>query len=245
MFLTATLPTFIRKLIKHEVAEIKFIQPSYRNRSDRKILEQKRHTLVVLGGNVLSNVDLIVREAMKAQCTLVVCNHVPTSQEVYRALRDKMKGIVLLHSQFARRDRNNIEYELLRSKLSKDDGRYKPLPRILVTTQVVEVSLDLDFQQGFTEPAAIDALVQRMGRINRRAEQQRPAKVRIFEKQFSSDNTVYSEELRDKSLDVLTGLPMPLSEEELNHAADRIYGNGRTILRTPETLETEPGRRYR
>ena len=45
----------------------------------------------------------------------------------------------------------------------------KPIPKILVSTQVVEVSLDLDFQQGFTESAAIDALVQRMGRINRYA----------------------------------------------------------------------------
>lgn len=51
-------------------------------------------------------------------------------------------------------------------------GRYKPPPKILVATQVVEVSLDLDFQQGFTEPAAIDALVQHMGRINRYAVQQ-------------------------------------------------------------------------
>jgi CRISPR-associated endonuclease/helicase Cas3 len=189
-------------------------------------LSPKRHTLVTLGGNVLSNVDLIVREVMKAQSTLVVCNHVPTAQEIYRALRDKMKDIVLLHSQFARRDRNNIENEPLRSKLSKDDGRYKPLPKILVSIQVVEVSLDLDFQQGFTEPAAIDALVQRMGRINRYAAQQQPALVHIFEKQFSSDNTVYSEELRDNSLAVLWSLPKPLSEEDLNEAADRIYGNG-------------------
>jgi CRISPR-associated endonuclease/helicase Cas3 len=51
-------------------------------------------------------------------------------------------------------------------------GRYKPLAKILVATQMVEVSLDLDFQQGFAELAAIDALVQRMGRINRYAAQQ-------------------------------------------------------------------------
>ena len=78
----------------------------------------------------------------------------------------------------------------------KDHRRYKPLPKILVATQVVEVSLDLDFQQGFTEPAAIDALVQRMGRINRYAAQQQPALVRILEKQFSSDNTIYHESWR-------------------------------------------------
>ena len=147
-------------------------------------------------------------------------------REVYRALKDKVKDVVMLHSQFARRDRNDIENELLRSKLAKDNEIYKPLPKILVSTQVVEVSLDLDFPQGFTEPAAIDALVQRMGRINRYGAQRQPAKVRIFEDQLSNDNTVYSAELRDKSLEVLIGLSMPLSEEELNHAADLVYGNG-------------------
>jgi CRISPR-associated endonuclease/helicase Cas3 len=107
---------------------------------------------------------------------------------------------------------------------------------------VVEVSLDLDFQQGFTEPAAIDALVQRMGRINRYAAQKQPAKVRIFVEQFSSDNTVYSEELRNRSLRVLTGLPMPLSEAELNHAADRVYGNG---YNADDKTEYEDGLNYK
>ena len=228
MFLTATLPTFIRKLIENELCfgEIDFIQPSYRNESDRKILEQKRHTVELVDGNILSKIDLIAREGEKAQSTLVVCNHVSTVQKVYSALKDKIKDTVLLHSQFARRDRNDIEKELLRSKRPREDNLYKPVPKILVSTQVVEVSLDLDFQQGFTEPAAIDALVQRMGRINRYAAQRQPAKVRIFREQFSSDNRVYSEELRNKSLAALINLPMPLSEEDLNHAADRVYGNG-------------------
>jgi CRISPR-associated endonuclease/helicase Cas3 len=93
MFLTATLLTFIRKLIMHEfsLGEINFIQPSYSNESDRKIMEQKRHTVEVVGGNILSNIDRIARDAEKAQSTLVICNHVPTAQEVYRALKDKIK----------------------------------------------------------------------------------------------------------------------------------------------------------
>lgn len=232
MFLTATLPTFIHKLIERELrfGEIDFIQPSYHNESDKKILEQKRHTVEAVGGNILSNIDLIAREAEKVRSTLVVCNHVRTAQKVYRRLKDKAKGPVLLHSQFTRRDRNDIENNLRQS-----------LPKILVSTQVVEVSLDLDFQQGFTEPAAIDALVQRMGRINRHATQQFPAKVRIFEEQFSSDNTIYSEELRDKSLSALIGLPMPLSEEELNHSADMVYGNG---YNPDDSTEYEEGLNY-
>jgi CRISPR-associated endonuclease/helicase Cas3 len=114
-----------------------------------------------------------------------------------------------------------MENELLRSKLPPNNSLYKRLPKILVSTQVVEVSLDLDFEQGFTEPAPIDAIVQRMGRINRYAAHPQPAMVRIFTKQLSKDNMVYTKELREKSLTVLTGLPKPLTEEELNDAADR------------------------
>lgn len=65
-----------------------------------------------------------------------------------------------------------------------------------------------------------------MERINRYAAQQQPALVRIFEKQFSSDNTIYGEEPRDNQLAVLSSLPKPLSEEDLYDAADRTYGNG-------------------
>ena len=72
----------------------------------------------------------------------------------------------------------------------------------------------------------LKTLVQRMGRINRYAAQQQPAQVRIFKKQLSSYNTVYSDELRDNSLAVLSSLPVPLSEEDLSNAADLIYGSG-------------------
>jgi CRISPR-associated endonuclease/helicase Cas3 len=215
MFLSATLPKFLRKIIRHEIPEISFMQPSYNNVSDRRILEQKRHILESVDGNILDNIDLIVREADKAKSTLVICNHVATAQQVYRELVKKVKDTVLLHSQFARRDRNKVENELI-----------KRLPKVLVSTQVVEISLNLDFEQGFTEPAPIDAIVQRMGRINRYAAQTQPVKVRIFTKQLNKDNKTYSEELRDKSLRVLSALPTPLGEEDLNLAADRIYGKG-------------------
>jgi CRISPR-associated endonuclease/helicase Cas3 len=216
IFVTATLPKFIRELIEAEI-RVNFIQPSYDNASDRIILEQKRHSLEIVDGNTLShsNIDLIVKEATKVASTLVVCNHVPTAQKVYRILKDRVKGTVLLHSRFTKRDRNYIESSLQGS-----------LSRILISTQVVEVSLDLSFEQGFTEPAPIDAIVQRMGRINRYASQKHPAKVRIFTKQYSDNNQVYSERLRNRSLTVLSMLPSPLAEEELNDAADRVYGNG-------------------
>jgi CRISPR-associated endonuclease/helicase Cas3 len=218
MFLTATLPTFIKKMIDSELfqANIEFIQPLYTEASDRRILEQKRHIIEPVDGNILDNIPLIVKKAADVKSTLVVCNHVNTVQQVYRRLKDQVKGTVLLHSRFNRHDRNQKEKDLQAA-----------LPKILVATQVVEVSLDLDFQQGFTEPAAIDALVQRMGRINRRA-RQNPAHVYIFKEQYSSNNKIYSKQLRDNSLKRLTALPMPLSEEDLNQAVDSVYGSGYT-----------------
>ncbi len=223
MVLSATLPKFLRRIIRREIPDISFMQPSRSNESDRKILEQKRHIIEVIDGNIIDNIDLIVREADKAKSTLVVCNHVSTAQAVYKEIKKRVNDTLLLHSQFARRDRNNVENELQRSKSL--NGTYKPLPKIVVSTQVIEVSLDLDFEQAFTEPAPIDSLVQRMGRVNRYA-RRAPAHVRIFTKQYNKDNRVYSEGLRDKSLEVLSSLPNPIGEEDLNSAADRVYGKG-------------------
>lgn len=109
MFLTATLPKFIRKLIEHEIPEIRFMNPPYSSVSDRCILEQKRHILErPVDGDILTNVDLIVRESDKVNSTLVICNHVPTAQQVYRELRRaNVKDTVLLHSRFTRRQKRD------------------------------------------------------------------------------------------------------------------------------------------
>ena len=101
---------------------------------------------------IMDNIELIVAKRPNVLSTLVVCNHIPTAQAVYESLKDEIDDTMLLHSQFTRKDRNEKEKRLLRSKLPKDNPEYEPLPKILVVTQVVEVSLDLDFEQCFTEP---------------------------------------------------------------------------------------------
>jgi CRISPR-associated endonuclease/helicase Cas3 len=85
----------------------------------------------------MDNIDLI--ESNKTEYTLVACNHVDTAQPAHRLLEDKVKGTVLLHSRFTRQDRNELEQSLL-----------KQLSKVLVATQIVEISLDPDFEQGFT-----------------------------------------------------------------------------------------------
>ncbi|PMP97163.1 MAG: hypothetical protein C0169_03845 [Thermodesulfobacterium geofontis] len=74
-----------------------------------------------------------------------------------------------MHSRFIQTDRNELE-----EKICGDKGFRNPKPdsesegKILVATQVVEASLDIDADILFTEIAPLDALVQRMGRVLRR-----------------------------------------------------------------------------
>lgn len=215
LFMSATMPLFLRKLIDTEVNAIQFVQPDSSDSSDREIMNQRRHRIELIDDDIISNLDYIKREAEKASSTLIVCNHVLSSQIVYEELCRLFgkNDVVLLHSRFNRRDRNGIEKLLQKS-----------LPKVLVSTQVVEVSLDIDFEQGFTEPAPIDALVQRLGRINRYGKRP-PANVRVFRKQLETHN-IYDKKLVQRSLDELMSLPAIVGENELIDSADRVYANG-------------------
>ncbi len=216
MFLSATLPSFLRNMISNEIPGIDFIEPD--PVKDRKILEKKRHEIKIQSGTMLDNIDFIVSEANKHKNTLVVCNYVRTAQLVYSLLKDRVKGTILLHGQFNRQDRNE-----------KENGIMNQLPKILVSTQVVEVSLNIDFDIGFSEPAPLDALVQRMGRINRYGSRNSPSPVTVFDKQVTWPHfkIIYPVPIVNKSLEVLQDLSnKQITEEDLNIAAEIVYKDG-------------------
>jgi CRISPR-associated endonuclease/helicase Cas3 len=215
LFLSATMPQFLVKAIEKEMPAIQFIQPDPSQPSDADIMNQARHQIELIDGDIMSNLDFLIAEIKRSNSTLIVCNHVNSAQTVYRELRRffKEKEVVLLHSRFNRRDRNEIEKSLQRA-----------IPKVLVATQVVEVSLDIDFEQGFTEPAPIDALVQRLGRVNRYGRRP-PASVRVFTKQLK-DHDLYNKNIVDRSLDALASFDGALRECELVEVADTVYKNG-------------------
>jgi CRISPR-associated endonuclease/helicase Cas3 len=214
LFLSATMPAFLRRILEDEIPSITFLEPSFDDQSDRRILEKKRHSLSIAEGNILTNLDAIMQTIKKTDSTLIVCNHVPSAQMVYDELRNKVEGpIALLHSRFCRRDRDCIESSL-QSKL----------PKVLVATQVVEVSLDIDFDRAFSDPAPIDALVQRLGRVNRRGEKPL-ADVTIFREQINNF-AIYNKDTVKKSISELESLPNPLGEQDLIEATNRVYEKG-------------------
>jgi len=97
---------------------------------------------------------------------LVICNTVQGAQQRYKELRESFPEVkmLLLHSRFRRGDRAARERRLEEEFNSPNS----PGPCLVVSTQVVEVSLDISFDRMLTEAAPLDALVQRFGRVNRR-----------------------------------------------------------------------------
>ncbi|KPC90923.1 CRISPR-associated protein Cas3 [Streptomyces sp. NRRL F-6602] len=86
-----------------------------------------------------------------------------------RACPDDPDAALLLHSRFRNRDRAKIERRLL-ARHPERTSRNGTERRggLVVATQTVEVSLQLDFDRGATEAAPIEAVAQRAGRVNRR-----------------------------------------------------------------------------
>ncbi|MCF3174858.1 CRISPR-associated helicase Cas3' [Streptomyces sioyaensis] len=108
-------------------------------------------------------------------CALVCCATVAEAQETYRLLRSEFPqlavaedGLLLLHSRFPAARRLEIT-EACERAFGKPgvEGRRRPPVSVLVATQVVEQSLDLDFDVVVSDLAPLAQLLQRAGRCMR------------------------------------------------------------------------------
>jgi CRISPR-associated endonuclease/helicase Cas3 len=137
-------------------------------------------------------VDRVRGALAEGGCVVIVCNTVRQAQELYEALRPSFPGIAddglpeldLLHARFRFLDRHEREQRVLvrfgkpGGTVVLPDGRSTPVRRphraILVATQIIEQSLDLDFDLLVSHVAPIDLLLQRAGRLHRHARKERP-----------------------------------------------------------------------
>jgi len=120
--------------------------------------------------------DQLLARASAGQCVLWVRNTVREAQETFRFLRNSNREggprLGLLHSRFPQFRREQLESEWLRC-LGKD-GLTRPVGCILVATQVVEQSVDIDADFLVSDLAPTDMLLQRIGRLWRH-ERKRPS----------------------------------------------------------------------
>lgn len=119
---------------------------------------------VVSVSDIVSRMSSVVG---KSGCSALIFNTVNRAQEAWELLRGATPDsceILLLHSRFTGVDRSRIERRVL-DLTGKSSVRPKHL--IVVSTQVIEQSLDVDFDVMYSDLAPIDLLVQRMGRLHR------------------------------------------------------------------------------
>jgi CRISPR-associated endonuclease/helicase Cas3 len=119
--------------------------------------------------------DLMER-ATAGECVLWVRNTVREAQETFRLLQAHRcqdgPPVGLLHSRFPQFRREELENAWL-DRLGRDEAK-RPRGCVLVATQVVEQSVDIDADHLATDLAPTDMLLQRLGRLWRHARPQRP-----------------------------------------------------------------------
>lgn len=162
----------------------------------------QRHRIEIVKGNILSpKVHRFIRqEVLSGNSVLIGVNTVKTAQKI-KDILDGTLGkdrVILIHSRFTARDRLIKETDIW-EKLSSNIEKRQPI--VVVATQVIEVSLDLDFDTIITEPAPLEALIQRFGRVNRRGKKG-IVPVRVLT-QSISDEKVYDADLVSRAVSLL------------------------------------------
>ncbi len=198
IILSATLPEETRRAIcahydgipeseiphDNNYPRISITSPGRETQVDPLIWSEKSRQLTISWRSREDLTDLLSEKLSEGGCAAVLCNTVKQAQETY--LEIKAKGIVededltLFHARFPFGWRDMIEEKVLSrfgKKASRENGK-RPKKAIVVATQVIEQSLDLDFDFMVTELAPVDLILQRAGRLHRHdREDSRPKKL--------------------------------------------------------------------
>jgi CRISPR-associated endonuclease/helicase Cas3 len=165
MAMSATFPDVLCTLLADAVGPVSLIEADQRTKD-----LARRHVLHLVDRDLLAaeTVNEITRRFASGEAVLVVTTTVARAQEIYDLLKTRVPEgtISLLHGRFTGDDRATKEVHLMR-RVANGRHRGDASGTILVATQVVEVSLDVDFDVLFSDPAPIEPLVQRFGRVNR------------------------------------------------------------------------------
>lgn len=107
----------------------------------------------------------------------VIVNTVRKAQELAEKFEARFgeEQVDLLHSSFIALDRVQKEIQLL-AQIGKEANR--PYKKIIIGTQVIEQSLDIDFDLLISDLAPMDLLIQRIGRLHRHSLEIRPKKLK-------------------------------------------------------------------
>lgn len=231
--MTATLPPIIKELMERE--NIKFETPKIFIKEDENGNSIKRHFIKFIEFKDEEEKDFEynkILEKAKNNKVLIICNTVRRSQDVYRKLKEKNKQnteINLLHSRFIFRDRKFKE-KIIQNFASTKEGERNNDAGIWISTQIVEASLDIDFDILYTDMCSADSLLQRMGRCyrNRIYEKDEP-NIFIYDTKVgvgNEKNSVYDLELYNRAVDFIKEYDNKIfTEEQKLEYIEKVYNS--------------------
>ena len=210
MVMTATLPRIYKE--KLEEMGIKF-------EYDEFIKDTIRHKIQLVDSGIEEDLEEI-KENSKNKKVLIIVNTINKAIEIYQKLKDEdVQNVNLLHSRFIQSDRSEKERNIKEFSKNRDEAG------IWITTQIVEASLDIDFDMLYTEMSTLDSLFQRLGRCYRSREYSGDMpNVKIYIKETSGIGYIYDKEIYKKSIDLLN----PYNDEILTERVkidlvDKLY----------------------
>lgn len=223
---TATMPSIlyqeIMKVLGDDVLEV--------NLSEEELEQFNRHIVHKIESFDVAN-DIISQGVESNQKILIVMNTIKDAQTTYKVIKEKYPEVpaLLLHSKFKRGDRNCKETQLLgldANGQATSEFNTSNATCIVVSTQIVEVSLDINFDLMITATAPLDAMIQRFGRVNRKRSKDTIGKLKniyiIKPPNSVKEARPYEVNILQKSYEVLPDGDV-LRERELQHKIDQVY----------------------
>lgn len=191
---------------------------------------------------------LCAQSVAEGGCACVLANTVRAAQEIFRELEAMEKrgelpagcDLFLFHARFRTEQRAQIEADVV-AKFGPDAGKKGKLKRpfcaILVATQVVEQSLDVDFDFFFSHLAPVDLLLQRAGRLWRHERGERPtsqATLTILTPpkghwNFGPSGKVYAPEILLRTLALCDGATQWNSPADFRPLIERCYDRSQDL----------------
>ena len=179
MIMTATLPQIYKNELEKMGIHFQF---------NKFIKATKRHKIKLEEKDILDDLKDLIEKSKKSK-VLIITNTVNKAIDIFLELQElKVENINLLHSRFIYNDRSAKEFKIKKfSENRKENG-------IWITTQIVEASLDIDFDYLYTEMSTLDSLFQRLGRCYRSREYDgQDANVHIYIENMSGIKYIYDE----------------------------------------------------
>ncbi|MFT3740389.1 MAG: CRISPR-associated helicase Cas3' [Breznakibacter sp.] len=222
---TATMPTVLYNELHQILGDNQLV---YEVKLDNAVLDTfNRHTIHKLEDET-GIAELLSEAFANKEKVLLIFNTINKAQKALKEFKELFPEIpiLLIHSRFKRGDRVRLETRLKNEFNGDGSAEFRDglKPCLVISTQVVEVSLDISFDRMITQCAPLDSLIQRFGRVNRKRS---PETIRQYKRIYviapSGNVLPYKMEVLKASYEQLPDDGGVLEERSLQQKIDVVY----------------------